>query len=385
MLRPHKHGDELVRSLGACLSGSSPSRDLTGRSSRIQTASMRRHYLLLALSGFALNCFGQNSSDWSKVAELEKQRQEKPPAGENAVEFYAGRKKALYDAAADFLAKHPDDANAASALLWKIDNTDFSGPAEQRTTLLANLSSEMDTFLKGHPQPKASETEIRETLLSCYLDNDDLIHTPQQAGDLATKIGQFLADYPQAENRVKLQIVQSSLLLKADQSKGIAFLEQLSKDPNPELTEAAKAALSKARLVGAKLDLSFVDSQGQPVDLNQLSGKVVLIDFWASWCPDCVREMPQVQQVYRTFESKGLTILGISLDKDRRAMDNFIAKHLIPWPQYFDGKGWKNDLVTKYSVHEIPEMWIINKKGIVETTSADVTQLASTVERLVAE
>jgi thiol-disulfide isomerase/thioredoxin len=385
MLRPHKHGDELVRSLGACLSGSSPSRDLTGRSSRIQTASMRRHYLLLALSGFALNCFGQNSSDWSKVAELEKQRQEKPPAGENAVEFYAGRKKALYDAAADFLAKHPDDANAASALLWKIDNTDFSGPAEQRTTLLANLSSEKDAFLNDHPQPKARETEIRETLLYCYLDNDDLIHTPQQAGDLATKIGQFLADYPQAENRVKLQIVQSSLLLRADQSKGIAFLEQLSKDSNPELAEAAKAALSKARLVGAKLDLSFVDSQGRPVDLNQLSGKVVLIDFWASWCPDCVREMPQVQQVYRTFESKGLTILGISLDKDRRAMDNFIAKHLIPWPQYFDGKGWKNDLVTKYSVHEIPEMWIINKKGIVETTSADVTQLASTVERLVAE
>lgn len=347
---------------------------------------MRRHYLLLALSGFALNCFGQNSSDWPKVAELEKQRQEKPSAGENAVEFYAGRKKALHDAAADFLAKHPDDANAGSALLWKIDNTDFSGPAEQRTTLLANLSSEMDTFLKDHPQPKARETEIRETLLSCYLDNDDLIHTPQQAGDLATKIGQFLAGYPQAENRVKLQIVQSSLLLKADQSKGIAFLEQLSKeDSNPELAEAAKAALSKARLVGAKLDLSFVDSQGQPVDLNQLSGKVVLIDFWASWCPDCVREMPQVQQVYRTFESKGLTILGISLDKDRRAMDNFIAKHLIPWPQYFDGKGWKNDLVTKYSVHEIPEMWIINKKGIVETTSADVTQLASTVERLVAE
>jgi len=346
---------------------------------------MRRHYLLLALSGFALNCFGQNGSDWSKVAELEKQRQEKPPTGENAVEFYAGRKKALYDAAADFLAKHPDDANAASALLWKIDNADFSGPAEQRTSLLANLSSETDAFLKDHAQPKASETEIRETLLSCYLDNDDLIHTPQQAGDLATKIGQFLAGYPQAENRVKLQIVQSSLLLKADQSKGIAFLEQLSKDSNPELVEAAKAALSKARLVGAKLDLSFVDSQGQPVDLNQLSGKVVLIDFWASWCPDCVREMPQVQQVYQTFESKGLTILGISLDKDRRAMDNFIAKHLIPWPQYFDGKGWKNDLVTKYSVHEIPEMWIINKKGIVETTSADVTQLASTVERLVAE
>jgi thiol-disulfide isomerase/thioredoxin len=116
-----------------------------------------------------------------------------------------------------------------------------------------------------------------------------------------------------------------------------------------------------------------------------LAGKVVLIDFWASWCPDCAREMPQVQQVYKAFESKGFAILGVSLDKDRRAMDNYIAKHLIPWPQYFDGKGWNSDLVTRYSVHEIPEMWIINKKGVVETTSADVTQLASTVQRLVAE
>src|SRR5260370_27929776 len=130
MLRPHKRGDELVRSLGTCLSGSPPSRDLTGRSSRIQTESMRRHYLLLALSGFALNCFGQNSSDWSKVAELEKQRQQKPPARENAVEFFAGRKKALHDAPAEFLAKHPDDANVANALLGKIDNTKFFRPAE---------------------------------------------------------------------------------------------------------------------------------------------------------------------------------------------------------------------------------------------------------------
>ena len=346
---------------------------------------MRRCYLLFALAGFAINGFGQDASDWSKVAGLEKQREEKPPAGENAVEFYAGRKKALHDAAAEFLQKHPDDPNAASALLWKIDNTEFSGPAEQRTTLLADLSAETDAFLKSHAQSVATETQIRQTLLYCYLDNDDLIHTPQQAGDLATKIGQFLADHPQAENRVKLQIVQSGLLLKEDQAKGIAFLEQLSKDSNSELAEAAKAALSKARLVGTKLDLSFVDSKGQPVDLNQFSGKVVLIDFWASWCPDCAREMPQVQQLYRTFESKGFAILGVSLDKDRRAMDNYIAKHLIPWPQYFDGKGWKSDLVTKYSVHEIPEMWIINKKGVVETTSADVTQLASTVQRLVAE
>src|SRR5258708_20141977 len=108
MLRPHKRGDELVRSLGTCLiSGSPPSRDLTGRSSRIQTESMRRHYLLLALSGLPLNCFGQNSSDWSKVAELGKQPHQKPPARENPGEFYAGRKTAPPDAPPDFISTHP--------------------------------------------------------------------------------------------------------------------------------------------------------------------------------------------------------------------------------------------------------------------------------------
>src|SRR4030081_990873 len=112
------------------------------------------------------------------------------------------------------------------------------GRPGERTALLTSLSSEADAFLKDHPQPKASETQIRETLLYCYLDNDDLIHTPRQAGDLATKIGQFLSDYPEAENKVKLQIVQSSLLLKEDQSKGIGLLEQLTKDSNPELAEA---------------------------------------------------------------------------------------------------------------------------------------------------
>jgi thiol-disulfide isomerase/thioredoxin len=346
---------------------------------------MRGWYLVLALASGAVTCFAQSASDWSKVTELETRSEEKVPAGQNAVEFYADRKHALHDAASAFLAQHPTDPNAGTALLWKIDNTDFSGSADHRTALLAALSTETNSFLKDHPQPAAMESKIREELLYCYLDNDDLIHTPEQAGGLAEKIGEFLAAYPTTENRVKLEIARASLLLRQDHAKGIAFLEKLSQDNYPELAAAAKAALSKANLVGNKLDLQFVDSEGNQVDLKQFQGKVVLIDFWASWCPDCIRELPQVQQVYRDYSSKGFAVIGISLDKDRSAMDNFIAKKLIPWPQYFDGKGWKNDFVIKYSVHEIPELWLINKQGVVQTTSADVTQLASTVQRLVAE
>jgi len=346
---------------------------------------MRRWYFLLALTTATTTCLAQSASDWSKVAEFKKQIEEKVPSGQNAVEFYAGRKHALHDAAAEFLSRYPEDPNAGTALLWEIENTDFSGSAEERSASLAGLNSEAKDFLRNHPQPAATESQIREELIYCYLDNDDLIHTPEQAGNLADRIGGFLADHPAAENRVKLQIARASLLLKEDHTKGTAFLKKLSQDGDPDLSAAAKAALIKASLVGNKLNLQFIDSEGNQVDLKNFLGQVVLIDFWASWCPDCIREMPQVQQVYREYASQGFAVIGISLDKDRSAMANFIARKLIPWPQYFDGKGWKNDLVIKYSVQEIPELWLINKQGVVETTSADVTQLASTVQRLVAE
>ncbi|MBV8814590.1 MAG: hypothetical protein JO271_08875, partial [Verrucomicrobia bacterium] len=201
---------------------------------------MHRWLLALALVSGAFTSFAQGVSDWSKVTGLEKRLEQQVPAGQNAVDFYADKKHALHDAATEFLGRHPADPNAGTALLWKIDNTDFSGSAQQRTAVLAALSSETSSFLKDHPQPIARDSKIREELLYCYLDNGDLIDTPEQAGGLAEKIGQFLAAYPTTENRVKLQIARAGLLLRQDHAKGTAFLEQLSLDTDTELAAAAK-------------------------------------------------------------------------------------------------------------------------------------------------
>src|ERR1700719_1301663 len=135
-------------------------------------------------------------------------------------------------------------------------------------------------------------------------------------------------------------------------------------------------------MIGKSVDLQFTALDGSFFDMQALRGKVVLVDFWASWCPDCIREMPAVRRTYQKYKDKGLAVVGISLDKDGQALSNFLAKKLIPWPQYFDGQGWRNEFATKYGVHAIPEMWLIDQRGDLVSTDIPVELLDQKIEQL---
>src|SRR5277367_1881964 len=101
------------------------------------------------------------------------------------------------------------------------------------------------------------------------------------------------------------------------------------------------------------VDLTFTALDGSTVDLADLRGKVVLMDFWATWCPPCREEVPNVVNVYNKYHSRGFEIVGISLDQDRNALSEFIANNGMPWPEYFDGHGWGNSLAQRFSVNSV--------------------------------
>lgn len=136
--------------------------------------------------------------------------------------------------------------------------------------------------------------------------------------------------------------------------------------------------------VGQPLDLKFQSVDGHHVDLSKMQGKVVLIDFWATWCGPCVGEIPHVKEAYQNLHAKGFEIVGISLDSDKAALQAFVKKNGMTWPQYFDGKGWKNAISTKFGINSIPRMWLVDKKGnLVDTNGRQ--DLAAKVEKLLAE
>ncbi|HMP83133.1 MAG TPA: TlpA disulfide reductase family protein [Verrucomicrobiota bacterium] len=127
---------------------------------------------------------------------------------------------------------------------------------------------------------------------------------------------------------------------------------------------AEDAAVPEGLEIGMRFP-NFTETElaGKPLSLETYRGRVVLIDFWATWCGPCVAEMPNVIATYRKYQSAGFEIIGISLDSNRDKLTAFTKTRGMTWPQYFDGKGWDNKLSRKYGVNSIPMTYLLDARG----------------------
>ena len=131
-------------------------------------------------------------------------------------------------------------------------------------------------------------------------------------------------------------------------------------------------------------DFSETDVAGKPLSIASYKGKVVLIDFWATWCGPCRGEIPSVVDTYQKYHGQGFEVIGVSLDEDRQKLLAYTKEMKMTWPQFFDGQGWGNKLAVKYGVESIPATFLLDGQGKIIGRDLRGEQLTQAVAKAVA-
>ena len=114
-------------------------------------------------------------------------------------------------------------------------------------------------------------------------------------------------------------------------------------------------------------DVGLKDLAGKPVSLADLKGRVVLVDFWASWCAPCREELPVLEGLYRKYQGQGLVIVGVGLDKDAKNLSKFLRANPLSFTVVHDAEGAVAD---RYAPPKMPSSYLIDRKGIVRHVHA---------------
>lgn len=179
-----------------------------------------------------------------------------------------------------------------------------------------------------------------------------------------------------------------ALIKSGKTDEGVASLKTyLEKSPNAPEAEAVKAVIGNPKLATERFALPFnvKSATGDELALDKLKGKIVLLDFWASWCGPCRAEMPAVKRVWQKYQKENFVIIGINLDDNRKAFDQYIKEEGVTWPQFYDGKGWSNRIAQLYGVHAIPMTFLIDQQGIIRAQGLRGDRLYSKIADLLKE
>jgi thiol-disulfide isomerase/thioredoxin len=122
---------------------------------------------------------------------------------------------------------------------------------------------------------------------------------------------------------------------------------------------------------------------GESLSLDELAGKVVLIDFWATWCGPCREALPHIRDIAKKFSGQPLVILSVSLDSDETKWKEFVAKNQMTWAQYRDG-GFSGPLATHFGVRAIPATFTIDADGVLQDQHVGDAAIEGKLKKLLA-
>jgi thiol-disulfide isomerase/thioredoxin len=279
-------------------------------------------------------------------------------------------------AVADYLTQHPEATDAEQAYLWLFE-----------TAVNHGLEGEIVALADAFNQRKDLDPATRS------IGQQALAIGLARAGKLQEAVTLFethlrgIRFQPPGRTVDFAQSLATQARLAGDWAAARAIYERLSSafPLNPQVSEIAEGKIARLELIGKPVPrIAADDLEQKRVDLADYSGKVVLVDFWATNCPPCLAEFPNLRQLHQEYRPKGFEIIGISFDESPDLVESFRTRAKLPWRMAMNDAP-EGRVSERYKAKTIPALYLVDKKGNVAQVDVRGKDLRAVIEKLLAE
>jgi thiol-disulfide isomerase/thioredoxin len=212
-----------------------------------------------------------------------------------------------------------------------------------------------------------------------YARSQDREHSPEDRKQLLDDLKSYFADNPEPSKYAVYGVQQlgSTMEYSANPQDAIPLYRELgpllassSTEEFARVGQKMEGAVRRLELPGNFMEISGRTVDGAQFEWSKYRGKVVLVDFWATWCGPCIGELPNVRKNYDLYHDKGFDVVGISLDSDAKRLEDFVKNESLPWTTIYEGGGWDTPMAVHYGINSIPRAILVDKEGKVVSMSA---------------
>lgn len=229
------------------------------------------------------------------------------------------------------------------------------------------LAEELDTLSADESSPLRTDASYFKAMFSAQAAMRD----PSKLDETIELVESFIAIAPEDDRSASLlyQVAQYVRGIPDEQKKAM-ITRVVEEYPDSPTAAQVAGARRQTEAIGKPFELTFNEAiTDKTISVqDDLKGKVVVIDFWATWCGPCIAEMPKMKQLYAEYKEKGVEFIGVSLDQPEDeggldALKTYVAENDIIWPQYYQGDGWQSEFSRSWGINAIPALFVIDQNG----------------------